>query len=224
MKVSIIIPVFNQLTHTLNCLRDLLITTTPIEIIIVNDASTDQTAKVIPKLFPQVKLLSNAINSGFAKTCNKGIAAATSNIICLLNNDTRLPNHNWLNLMLKTLDVCELTAPAFGRLDKSFEYVPGEIKTQAELDKHVGFVYPSGWCLMFKREVINKIGLIPEDMNKGFWEDVLFYYRAQKAGFKARITGGTQIQHLYHATFKAEGYDLAKEYQEKRKIFLELIK
>ena len=70
----------------------------------------------------------------------------------------------------------------------------------------------------------DKIGLIPTDFSKGFFEDVLFGHRAKRTGFKMDITEGTGVEHLYHATFKKEGYDLSKEYKEKRDIFLDIIK
>jgi GT2 family glycosyltransferase len=81
-----------------------------------------------------------------------------------------------------------------------------------------------GWCILAKKKVFDKIGLIPEDFSKGFFEDVLFCHRAKRAGFKLGITEGTLVKHLYHATFKAAGYNLEKEYQDKRKIFLQLLK
>ena len=75
-----------------------------------------------------------------------------------------------------------------------------------------------------EKEVFDKVGLLPENFGKGFFEDVLLCYRAKRAGFKLGITEGTEVKHLYHTTFKAEGYDITKEYLEKRKLFLDIIK
>lgn len=219
-KVSIVIPVFNQLKMTIDCVRDVLNTVgVETEIIVVDDGSKEPVSKAIPRMFPNVKLLSNEQNLGFAKTVNKGIRAASSNLICLLNNDIRLPNPNWLNLLCNGLEEADLTAPAGGRMDSSWNYIPGEAKKEGEK-----FTYLVGWCLLIKKEVFDKIGLMPEYFYPGFFEDVLFSLRAKKAGFKMKITEGTNVRHQYHATFKAEGYDLAKEYKEKRKRFLNIVK
>ena len=219
-KVSIVIPVYNHLKMTIDCLQDVIKTYgVDTEIIVVDDGSKEPISRILPKLFPDIKVLKNDKNMGFAPTVNKGIRAASHDLICLLNNDIKLPNPGWLKIMLDSLDEFDLTAPAGGRMSDSWEYIPGEAKTQNEK-----FSYLVGWCLLIKKEVFDKIGLIPEDFGKGFWEDVLFCYRAKQNGFKMGITENTQVQHAYHVTFKAEGFDLAKEYQDKRKTFLEIIK
>jgi O-antigen biosynthesis protein len=219
-KVSIIIPVYNQFAMTVDCIRDLLSTHgAEIEIIVVDDCSKEPISKLLPKLFPNIKVLRNDTNMGFAKTCNHGIREAKNDMICLLNNDIRLPNPGWLKLMIDSLQEYDLTAPAGGRMDKDWNYQAGEAKKKAD-----SFSYLSGWCILIKREVIDKIGMIPENFGFGYFEDVLFCYRANKAGFKMGITEGTQVQHLYHTTFKAEGYNISKEYMTKRKIFLDIIK
>lgn len=218
--VSIVIPVYNQMKMTIECLRDMIKTYgVNTEIIVVDDGSKEPIKIAIPKMFPQVKLLVNEKNVGFAKTVNKGIAAASHDLVCLLNNDIRLPNPSWLKMMVDSLDEFDLTAPAGGRMDAQWNYQPGEAIKRG--DK---FAYLVGWCLLVKKEVFDKVGVMPEDFGMGFFEDVLFSYRARKAGFKLGITEGTEVKHLYHQTFASEGYNLADEYQKKRKIFLEIIK
>lgn len=219
MQVSIVIPVYNNLKMTIDCLSDVIKTYgVSFETIVVDDGSKEPITRIIPKLFPQVKMLSNSTNLGFAKTVNKGIDAASGDLICLLNNDVKLPDSSWLKKMTTSMETFDLTAPAGGRMDKNWNYQPGEAKSNREK-----FAFLVGWCLLVKRKVFDKIGNIPEDFSKGFFEDVLFCYRAKKAGFKLGITENTGVEHLYHATFKAEGYDLSKEYQDKRKIFLDII-
>jgi GT2 family glycosyltransferase len=205
---------------TIDCLNDVIKTYgVNYEVIVVNDGSREPISKVIPKMFPSVRLISNPSNLGFAKTCNNGIRAAKHDLICLLNNDTRLPNPEWLRLMVAEMDNVDMTSVAGGRMDKNWNYQPGEVKKKGE-----SFTYLAGWAIMFKRVVIEKIGLIPEDFNMGFFEDVLFCHRAKKTGFKMGLTENTRIQHLYHKTFTAEGYNISEEYMKKRQIFLNIIK
>jgi GT2 family glycosyltransferase len=226
-KVSIVIPVFNQFMMTRDCIRDIMKTYgVEIEIIVVDDCSYVMPAPAtlggfIKRMFPQVKVLINDENLGFAKTVNRGILEASHDLICLLNNDIRLTNPAWLKTMVESLDNdnLDMTAPAGGRMDGKWNYIPGEAKRRGEK-----FSYLVGWCLLVKRSVFDEIGLIPTDFGKGFFEDVLFGYRARRAGFKMDITEGTGVEHLYHKTFISEGYNLSEEYKEKRSIFLDIIK
>lgn len=219
-QVSIVIPVYDQIKITIDCLRDVIKTHgVETEIIVVDDGSTEPISRAIPKMFRNVKVLVNEKNMGFAKTVNKGITASKHDLVCLLNNDIRLPNPSWLKLMVDSMDEFDMTAPAGGRMDAQWNYQPGEAKKRG--DK---FAYLVGWCLLVKRDVFDKVGLMPEDFGRGFFEDVLFSYRARKAGFKLGITEDTGVQHLYHTTFKAEGVNLAQEYKNKRSIFLDIIR
>jgi GT2 family glycosyltransferase len=220
MKVSIIIPVYNQLAMTIDCLKDVYNTSgVNLEVIVVDDGSREPVSKMIPKVFPDTIVLKNDVNCGFAKTVNKGIRAASSDIICLLNNDVKLPNPGWLRSMVGSLDVFDMVAPAGGRMTANWDYIPGEAKSNKEK-----FAYLVGWCITIKKGVFDTVGLIPEDFSKGFFEDVLFCHRAKRAGFKMGIIENTGVVHKYHATFRAEGYNLAEEYVNKRKIFLDIIK
>ena len=230
-KVSIVIPVLINnrkiLQMTINCLSDIIRSYgVETEIIMVDDYSDPsiRSTEIISNMFRMVKVLRNTHNMGFAKTCNKGVRHSNENYICLLNNDIMLPNPSWLKMMTKSLEKYDITAPAFGRLSlPHYEYLPGEAKENSKINKKE-FTFAVGWCILFKREVFDAIGGLSEAYGAGFFEDVEFSYKAKQQGFTMGITEGTQVQHLYHTTFKAEGFNLAKEYQEKRKIFLDIIR
>lgn len=220
-NVSIIIPVYNQFQITKNCLNDLLIqTNVNKEIIIIDDNSNKEPISLlISKTFPSVRLVKNDINLGFAKTVNRGILNSSFDNILLLNNDIRIFDPLAIYTLVHAMSGFDLVSPAGGRLSKTLEYIPGEAKKSSDT-----FSYLAGWCLGVKRKVFDKIGLIPEIYGFGFFEDVHFCYRAKKAGFKMGIIESPGIKHLYHTTFKKEGYNITKEYQEKRKIFLDAAK
>jgi len=196
------------------------------EIIVVDDGSYTKLKPgsiggFVKRIFSDVKVFRNEENMGFAYSVNRGIQEASHDLICLLNNDIRLPNNKWLKLMVDEMEKegLDMTAPAGGRMDGKWNYIPGEAKKKGEK-----FSYLVGWCLLVKKKVFDKIGLMPTDFGKGLFEDVLFGHRARRAGFKMDITEDTGVQHLYHATFKKEGFNISNEYQEKRKIFLDIIK
>lgn len=93
MQASFIIPLFNGLAFTRECLRTLR-ATLPAglehEVILVDDGSTDGTRDWLATLAPPCRVLLNAANAGFATTCNRGAAAATGELLVFLNNDLEL--------------------------------------------------------------------------------------------------------------------------------------
>ncbi|WP_071592239.1 glycosyltransferase [Pseudanabaena sp. PCC 6802] len=102
--VSIIIPVYNKIEYTWNCLKSLaknLSRDIPVEIIVVDDASIDQTAKILEKVEGLI-LIRNLNNMGFLRSCNQAISKANGEYICLLNNDTEI-YPNWLESLVEVL-------------------------------------------------------------------------------------------------------------------------
>jgi GT2 family glycosyltransferase/glycosyltransferase involved in cell wall biosynthesis len=101
VEVSIIIPVYNQIRYTLNCLYKLDNHDQNIkkEIIIINDKSTDNTLDYLAKI-ENIVLLNNEENLGFLRNINKGIKNAKGKYIYILNNDTEV-QQNYLSSLLE---------------------------------------------------------------------------------------------------------------------------
>jgi GT2 family glycosyltransferase len=89
--VSIVIPTWNQKELLFECLESILKYPSRLstEIIVVDDGSTDHTAEYTKKNFPDVRLVENRYNEGYAKAVNKGVGCSVGDFIFLLNNDTR---------------------------------------------------------------------------------------------------------------------------------------
>ena len=92
MQVSIIIINYNTFTLTSNCIRSVIERTHNVEyeIILVDNASTENNPEIFLKEFPQIKLVKSTINGGFACGNNLGIERACGEYILLLNSDTIL--------------------------------------------------------------------------------------------------------------------------------------
>jgi GT2 family glycosyltransferase/glycosyltransferase involved in cell wall biosynthesis len=101
-ECSIIIPVYGHAPLTLTCLQKLLsggLDQRLVEIIVVDDASPDETPRMLAAFKDAVRVVTHASNMGFGQSCNDGAAVAESDILVLLNNDT-VPRRGWLDALL----------------------------------------------------------------------------------------------------------------------------
>ena len=103
-RTSIVIPVYNQATHTLTCLRSLAAhpAAATCEIIVVDDGSTDETGAWMPQI-DGLRYHRRPTNGGFIAACNDGAALAQGDYLVFLNNDT-VPQPGWLDALLATFD------------------------------------------------------------------------------------------------------------------------
>lgn len=102
---SIIIPTYNKWEYTARCLTKLTENTRgfPVEVIIVDNASTDGTRDSLRQLSEVCTVILNDTNLGFAKACNQGARAARGKYLVFLNNDTE-PQPGWLEAMVKVVE------------------------------------------------------------------------------------------------------------------------
>ena len=87
--LSIVIVTWNGKRYALECLESLYTcpAAVPVEIIVVDNASTDGTPEAIRTRFPEVRVIENQANLGFAKANNIGVAQSRGKYICLINSD-----------------------------------------------------------------------------------------------------------------------------------------
>src|SRR5206468_7911834 len=117
IRCSIIIPVFNKCSLTRQCL-DTLLADRPRaghEIIVVDDASTDQTASLLSEYGNRISVISHKANAGFAAACNEAAAAAAGEFLVFLNNDT-VPQSGWLDELVAYADATPSAAVVGSKL------------------------------------------------------------------------------------------------------------
>lgn len=103
--VSIIIPIYNHLDYTFNCLKSIqnhVSSKYSFEIIIIDDCSSDGTEHFFKNNVSGLNYIRNTENSGFIKSCNTGAEHAKAELICFLNNDVQVCE-NWLESLVETL-------------------------------------------------------------------------------------------------------------------------
>jgi len=210
--VSIIVPNWNSKDLLRACLKSIVNLTYPnYEIIVVDNASADGSPEMVKTEFPNVKIIANERNLGFAAGCNVGIKSAKGEMIALFNNDA-VADPSWLTELVNTISYSSdigivggvilyykpkgIIWSAGGRIDAitgtSWRIAYG--KPIGELGNVEDVDYICGCALLIRREVIAKIGLLNEDYFM-YREDVDWNLRAKRAGYKCTISPSGVVWH-----------------------------
>ncbi|MEW9123297.1 MAG: glycosyltransferase [Thermotaleaceae bacterium] len=215
MKTSIILLTFNQLHFTKLCVDSIRKYTDEgtYEIIVIDNHSTDGTAAWL-KEQEDIQALFNDENLGFPKGCNQGIKLATGDNILLLNNDVIVTPH-WLSNLTRCLCSAE-DIGAVGAVTNScsnYQTIPISYKNMEEMipfaQKHnlsnrslwEERTRLIGFCLLIKKEVVEKIGLLDERFSPGNFEDDDYCHRIRRAGYRLILCKDTFIHHFGSVSF-----------------------
>lgn len=189
IELSIVTPVFNKWNFTKSYLFDLVkLDPSNIEIIIVDNASTDETAENLAEYtrrVPNLKVIRNEVNLGFGKACNIGYAAAQGKHVMFLNNDIRIKDKltNWTDDIVKACDDNTLVGPTGGKVDpgNDFQFMYETNDPNKEIN------YLSGWCMTARKAVWDK--LIEENAKGPFSEQYFAYFEDTHLSFLAKQLG-----------------------------------
>jgi GT2 family glycosyltransferase len=186
------------------------------EVIVVDDASTDDSAVLITANYPQIKLLVNAQNSGFSYTCNQGMAAAQHQLILLLNSDVKLAP-DYFEQQFKYFEADD----TFGVMGRIIDMEGDGIQDAARLPKFNGLklktdyfyytnndddrlftFYLSGANALIDATKLKAIGGFYELFSPFYCEDMELSIRAWKLGWKCYYEHQSVCRHQVSATTK----------------------
>lgn len=215
-SVSIVIPVYNRVDLTVQCLEAIAQTTSgDFEVVVVDDASTDGTAEVLAQFGSALTVVRHDENQGFARACNDGARAARGDLLVFLNNDT-LPRPGWLDALLTAAEA----APDVGAVGARLLYPDGTIQHAGigftpdfepfHLHQGVPADAPAvtedrdceavtGACLLVPRAVYDEIGGFDEGYRM-YFEDVDLCLRIRATGRRVRYAAGSVVVHLERAS------------------------
>ncbi len=238
--VSIIVLCYNQLDYTKQCVDSILKNTAypNYELILVDNCSQDDTAdylRTLPDRDPHVRIQINETNKGFAGGNNDGLAMARGDYLVLLNNDT-VVTRGWLTGMLKQFsnaDGVGIVGPVTNSIGNE-AMVPvtyHEIKDMPLFaylytDLHMNQrYYHDGvlamYCIMFSREVLQKVGPLDENYGRGYFEDDDYSIAAKNAGFDLVMTEDVFIHHYGNASFSLLGDEVRLRLFHENKAYFE---
>jgi len=182
------------------------------EVIVVDNNSMDHSQKMLKKDFPQIKLIENKRNLGFSRACNQGIKESHGRYILLLNPDTELTPGGFKKMIdfMESKPEVGICGPKMinkeGKLQFSCRSFPSYLTAISSSQSILNRIFPenflskkyllkeknhsqisevdwvSGSCLLAKREMLEKTGLLDERFYM-YVEDVDLCYRAKKFGF-----------------------------------------
>ncbi len=217
-KTSIVIPNWNGKDSLGDCLNALKSQSQPVDVIVVDNGSSDGSAEFIEKNYPDVILLKNARNLGFAGGVNTGIKYSLEHgydFVALLNNDA-VADQKWLEHLVKFLDSHPRVGIVTGKIlaaDGKHLDSTGDIYTiwglpfprgrdeldSGKYDKGPWIFGASGGASLYRAKMLKAVGLFDEDFF-AYYEDIDISFRAQLAGWKIAYNPQAMVRHQIGAT------------------------
>ncbi len=212
------------------------------EVIVVDNASSDDSVPMAEKNFPEVIIIKNSKNLGFAKANNQALRQARGKYILLLNSDTEIDKDALTGLLdeikkkqgvgvvggklLNPDGSVQASAGFLPSLSKVFFWMffiddipllcrlikPYHIQDKKFYQKKADVDWVTGACFMIKREVIETVGYMDENIFM-YGEELEWCYRIRKAGFSVIYTPKVCLLHHKGASTKDTEGGIIEEFK-----------
>ncbi len=215
--ISVIIPNWNGGHHLPTCLDALRRQTYPrVEVLVVDNASTDGSPALLARDYPEVRLVQLAENRGFAGACNAGIRASSGPIVALLNNDTEA-DPRWLaeiaSAFARHPEVGIVASKMLLFDQRHVFHTAGDLygvdgvpinrgvwqEDVGQFDREEEVFSACGGTAAYRRAMLDEVGLLDEDFFFSC-EDLDLAWRAQLAGYRCLYVPTAVVYHKLSAT------------------------
>lgn len=195
------------------------------DVYVADNASSDDSISYIKEHFPEVKIIKNPTNGGYAKGYNDALQQVKAEVYCLLNSDIEV-TENWLPPILgifkkeentaiiqpKILDFknktkFEYAGAGGGFIDLfGYPYCRGRVFNHLETDQNQfddisEIFWASGACLFIRSNVYHKLGGFDEDYF-AHQEEIDLCWRTQNLGYTIKYVGNAAVYHVGGATLQ----------------------
>jgi len=245
-RLTVVVVSYNTRALLLDCLASIVDCDPGLEIVVVDNNSSDGSADAVLQSFPQAMLIQNQRNAGFGRACNQAIAATTSPLILLLNSDARL-NSQALSALCDCLssdrrcgaagctivDAAGVVTPNtwhfLNPVNQALELIGIRPASQllsrthrlaldhARQDKSIDWI--DGACLMLRRAALEDVGLFDERFFM-YSEDEDLCFRLKQRGWSVCFTGGGSVIHCGGASAAQDRIESLARYYSSQMEFL----
>ncbi len=216
-RLTVVIPNWNGERFLTLCLGSLRRQTfREFETVLVDNASSDGSVRLVERDFPEVRVISLDENRGFSAAVNAGVRASTTELVALLNNDTE-QDPGWLEALVRAADehpeagffasklvdfrdrhLLDGAGDALRLSGLPYRLGLGEVD-RGRFD-HPGYVFSAcAAAALYRREMLDDIGLFDEDF-VSYCEDGDLSFRAQLAGYRCLYVPDALVYHMGSAS------------------------
>jgi len=206
-----------------------------LEIILVDNSSTDKSLNLVSSGYPQVKIIKNGKNMGFAYANNQAARAAKGEYVAFLNNDTRV-DKDWLLELLKPIyrdkEVVTSGSKVLSIDGKKLDFIGSMINFEGKgfqidygvpveednYNKYAFLPFVNGGAMLVNRRVFLDVGGFDEDFF-AYYEDVDFGWRLWVLGYKVVFAPKSIVYHHHHGTSKEFGEDKLRFLKERNSLY-----
>lgn len=216
MDLSVIIVTYRSAACIANCVASVRAQQgVPFELIVVDNASPDNTVEVVRGLGDGVQLLANRDNIGFGRGCNQGFGLSHGRFVYLLNPDARLVRPDALARLRQVMDEHPRWGMAGtrvvgedGHVTEAATTYPGQARTKADLTHLPGSIaWVVGASMIFRREVFSALGGFDPDFFL-YSEEIDLCLRLRKLGHEIGFVNEVEVRHIGGASEEgADPYD-----------------
>ncbi len=222
LPVSVLVPVYNGEDTLAGCIESVLAQDYPaLEVVVVDDCSTDGTNAVLSAYADRVKALRNERNSGIAKTYNRALSASTGEIVMMLASDCELAAPDYISRLVRHFEDSTVGAVAGKAIIPDFERADAVERIFARLNildindpdrgvHEVNFVEVR--CDGFRRRVLESVGGLNEDLFRSN-EDQDLSIRIARSGFRLLQDNSLEFRLGFGGTEDSLGKLLSKQGQ-----------
>jgi len=226
MLLSVVVVNWNSIDDLRSCLRSLRSQThEKLEIVVVDNGSSDGSAEMVAAEFPEVVLLRQRENLGFAEGCNRGIEASHGTWVALLNNDA-VAEPNWARAlvaaierapsecgMLQSLLVYQQRPSVINSTGIELTYSGGGRdrdggRPLADAAPDENIFCPTAGAAAYRRAMLDSIKLPQGYFDRDhfmYYEDLDLGWRARLAGWSARYVPASVVLHRWHGSSDRHG-------------------
>lgn len=250
MRLSVLIVNYNVKAFLDQCLRSVQAASQglDVEVIVVDNASTDQSEAWITAQFPEVRWIASPTNLGFGRANNLALREATGDVVLYLNPDTVVPEDNFATALAYLADHPEVGSLGCRMIDGTGEFLPESKRAlptpSVALYRLLGLssLFPRsprfaryylghlsedqnaevdvhcGAWMMVRKPILDQLGGFDEAYFM-YGEDIDLSYRIQKAGWQNHYLATSPIIHYKGESTKHATWKYVKTFHEAMDIF-----